>query len=165
MARTRDGRQRIETRTETEGAELVFQVPKHITVGVDGSEPARLALEWAVGVAASTGASLKVLHADKPYGEARRLGMYEQFAERAQEILDKAVQKARELEPELRVEGEFREETPVDALLGASGSTDLLVLGSRGLGGFKGLLLGSVSMQVAQHARCNVTIVRQPGDS
>lgn len=151
--------ERIE-RIEIEGAELVFQVPKHITVGVDGSEPARLALEWAIGVAAATGARLKILHADKPYGEARRLGMYEQFASKAQETLDKAVQRAHELEPELEVEGEFQEESPVDALLGASGGTDLLVLGSRGLGGFKGLLLGSVSTQVAQHARCNVTIVR-----
>ena len=143
----------------------MFQVPKHITVGVDGSEPARMALEWAVGVAASTGARLKVLHADKPFGEARRLGMYEQFASRAQEILDKAVEKVHELEPELEVEGEFQEESPVDALLAASGSTDLLVLGSRGLGGFKGLLLGSVSTQVAQHARCNVTIVRPHEES
>jgi nucleotide-binding universal stress UspA family protein len=52
------------------------------------------------------------------------------------------------------------ERTPAKALIEASDGADLLVVGSRGLGGFKGLLLGSVSQQCSHHARCPVTIVR-----
>ncbi len=51
---------------------------------------------------------------------------------------------------------------PAEALLAAAQDSELLVVGSRGLGGFKGLLLGSVSQQVAHHAPCPVVIVRTP---
>ena len=51
---------------------------------------------------------------------------------------------------------------PARALLAAANGAWLVVVGSRGLGGFKGLLLGSVSNQVAQHAPCPVLIVREP---
>ena len=50
--------------------------------------------------------------------------------------------------------------TPASALIAASAAADLLVVGSRGLGGFRGLLLGSVSQQCAYHAGCPVVIVR-----
>jgi nucleotide-binding universal stress UspA family protein len=54
------------------------------------------------------------------------------------------------------------EKAPVPALLDEASAEDLLVVGSRGRGGFSGLLLGSVSQQVAQHATCPVVIVRPP---
>ncbi len=56
----------------------------------------------------------------------------------------------------------LREGHPVDVLVAESGRADLLVVGSRGLGGFKGLLLGSVSQQCAQHSRCPVVVVPHP---
>jgi nucleotide-binding universal stress UspA family protein len=59
---------------------------------------------------------------------------------------------------ELQVENDL----PARALLHAAEGAWLLVVGSRGLGGFKGLLLGSVSQQVAHHARCPVLIVPDP---
>ena len=52
------------------------------------------------------------------------------------------------------------EEDPAPALLAAARGADLLVLGSRGHGGFADLLLGSVSLQCAHHASCPVVIVR-----
>ena len=51
------------------------------------------------------------------------------------------------------------EGSPAEILIEASRDADLLVVGSRGLGGFKGLLLGSVSQQCSQHARCPIVIV------
>lgn len=54
------------------------------------------------------------------------------------------------------------EKAPVPALLDEASPDDILVVGSRGRGGFAGLLLGSVSQQVAQHATCPVVIVRPP---
>jgi nucleotide-binding universal stress UspA family protein len=56
------------------------------------------------------------------------------------------------------------EKAPVPALLDEASTDDLLVVGSRGRGGFSGLLLGSVSQQVAQHATCPVVIVRPPDE-
>jgi nucleotide-binding universal stress UspA family protein len=52
------------------------------------------------------------------------------------------------------------ERSPASVLIEASDGADLLVVGSRGRGGFKGLLLGSVGQQCSYHARCPVTIVR-----
>lgn len=54
------------------------------------------------------------------------------------------------------------EAPPTSALLDAAGDADLVVVGSRGLGGFKSLLLGSVSHQIVQHAPCPVVIHRAP---
>jgi nucleotide-binding universal stress UspA family protein len=140
----------------------VFEVPKKITVGVDGSETAGLALEWAAGMAKTTGARLHILHAGKPHHEAVRMGFYGQFTEKARQAVEEAVAQARQLEPGIEVDGEFQEANPVDALLEASKQTDLLVVGSRGLGGFKGLLLGSVSQHIVEHAQCSVAIIRPP---
>lgn len=54
-------------------------------------------------------------------------------------------------------------EAPAEALHNACGPNDVLVVGARGFGGFKGLLLGSVSLQTVQHAPCPVVIVRPHG--
>lgn len=56
------------------------------------------------------------------------------------------------------------EQAPVPALLGQCEADDVLVVGSRGRGGFAGLLLGSVSQQLAQHSTCPVVIVRPPSE-
>ena len=62
----------------------------------------------------------------------------------------------------LEVHRVVRQGQPADVLVLEAGEDDLLVVGSRGLGGFRGLLLGSVSQQCTQHARCPVTVVPHP---
>ncbi|HUP33419.1 MAG TPA: universal stress protein, partial [Gaiellaceae bacterium] len=64
-------------------------------------------------------------------------------------------------DPGIEVERRVVPEPPVEALLDAAAGADLLVVGSRGRGGFTGLLLGSVGQQVAHHAPCPVVIVRR----
>jgi nucleotide-binding universal stress UspA family protein len=76
------------------------------------------------------------------------------------EIVDKALSEAGAAAEPVEIERSVVEGPPTAALLGAVTEDDLLVVGSRGRGGFAGLLLGSVSEQVAQHAPCPVVIVR-----
>ena len=75
-------------------------------------------------------------------------------------ILERLTSEATEGQPGLQVVGVSVEGAPAEELITAAGEADLLVVGSRGEGGFKGLLLGSVSHQCALHARCPIVIVR-----
>ena len=153
-----------------------------IVVGVDGSAGAAQALEWAVAEAGLRNASLHVVHAwmvplidaipDAWVIEAPTMGptdeeVYEHLSAAARKVLDEALDQARALEPEPEVVGELTEMRAAPALIAAAGDADLLVVGSRGRGGFKGLLLGSVSAQCVHHAPCPVVIVpgsvREPG--
>jgi nucleotide-binding universal stress UspA family protein len=136
-----------------------------IVVGVDGSDGSRRALRWAADEAAARGDDLTLVYVwDRPQAYAPLgLGAYpidaEPIQEAAQSVLDGFVEEARELAPDVPVKGLLVEGPPAGALLDAARSADLLVVGSRGLGGFRSLLLGSVSHQVVQHAPCPVVIV------
>lgn len=137
-----------------------------IVVGVDGSPTARQALRWAVAEATLRGAPLRVVHAwELAYGEGEIAILASQPAraplERAAHaVLDGAL---REVDVTgIDVERVVGEGPPARALLDAARGAELLVVGSRGHGGFAGLLLGSVSQQCAQHALCPVVIVRHP---
>ena len=68
----------------------------------------------------------------------------------------------RKLQPSLEVEALAEEGQPADVLLEQGADAGLIVVGRRGLGGFKSLLLGSVSQQVVHHAACPVVVVNQP---
>ena len=133
-----------------------------VMVGVDGSAPARAALEFAVGEARLREAVVVAVMAVQlpdyawidPYGV--RLPE-EDTPQRAREKLDRML---------ASVDTEGLELDPVvtavpapQALVDRSADCDLLVVGSRGRGGFRGLVLGSVSMQCVLHAHCPVTVV------
>jgi nucleotide-binding universal stress UspA family protein len=136
-----------------------------IVVGVDGSDGSRRALRWAAAEATVRGDDLTLVHVwERPQAYAPLgLGAYpvdpEPIQEAAQSLLDGLVQEATTLAPEAAVRGLLVEGAPAEALLEAAGPADLLVVGSRGLGGFRSLLLGSISQQVAHHAPCPVVIV------
>lgn len=142
-----------------------------LVVGVDGSETATLAVRWAAREARLRGAKLELVSAwEIPinglgfgYGLAAISDEVLKGLERnAEEILATAVEEARKECPDIELETRTVRGQAADVLVGASGDADLLVVGSRGMGGFRELLLGSVSQQCAHHAVCPVVIVRHP---
>jgi nucleotide-binding universal stress UspA family protein len=91
-----------------------------------------------------------------------RISVNTTLREAAQHILAEATGRAYALDPDLDVSTELSEDTAAAALVAASDEAAAVVVGSRGLGGFHGLLVGSVSAQVATHARSPVVVVRSP---
>jgi nucleotide-binding universal stress UspA family protein len=136
---------------------------RRVVVGVDGSEGARAALQWAVAEADQWGVPLVAVWAwefsplivatDAPV-KLQELGAA--VEEQLREVLEEELGETRAAAVEMRPV----EDAPVRALIDAAEPGDLLVVGSRGYGGIKGALLGSVSRQVVQHAGCPVTVVR-----
>ena len=138
-----------------------------IVVGVDGSAASIAALRWALDEARLRGVQLVAVHA---YGiplvsttsQALRLLETDFAAYRAagEHLLEQAVSDAGGSTRDVDVVRSVVEAPPAPALLEAAEGADLLVVGSRGHGGFVGLLLGSVSEQLAHHSPCPVVIVR-----
>ncbi|HEY7667296.1 MAG TPA: universal stress protein [Actinomycetota bacterium] len=140
-----------------------------LVVGVDGSQTATLAVRWAAREATLRGASLELVSAwEIPvtgvgfgYGFAPIPDeMIKGLEQGAEELLAEAAEAARTEAPEIQIETRVVEGPAASALLEASKDADMLVVGSRGMGGFRELLLGSVSAQCAHHASCPVVIVR-----
>lgn len=133
-----------------------------VTVGVDASEGSIRALRWALREARLRGARLRAVLAwsylDQPKGSFDPA--YGEDDARGQ--LDEALALVAGGADDVEIDPVLVNDLPARALLAAARDADLLVVGSRGLGGFKGLLLGSVSQQVVQHAPCPVVVV--PGD-
>ena len=140
-----------------------------IIVGVDGSGHSELALEWAMKEAALRHAPLTVLTVRQAVRD--NLGLVANEAGDP-ELIEKArVAAQAETDKVLGALGESRPESvtvkavkgfPVEELINAGKDADMIVLGSRGAGGFDRLTMGSVSNQVAHHGPCPVVIVR-PG--
>jgi nucleotide-binding universal stress UspA family protein len=145
-----------------------------IIVGVDDSEESRGALRWALDEGRIHRSPVVAIHAWRPPlmppvmdvtpvpaampGDLTAL--IETVREAAQALVERVVREEGGDDPGVDVRPLAVEDEPANALLDAARGADLLVVGSRGLGGFKGLLLGSVSHQVAQHAPCPVVIHR-----
>lgn len=139
-----------------------------IVVGVDGSEQSQRALEWAAREAALRQAPLTVLTVHQVVQSAWTGNPVVSPEDRPEEA--KARQAAEEATNEVIGKlGDARPASvtvravsglPARELVDASQDADLLVVGSRGGGGFRGLLAGSVSMQVVNHAECPVVVIR-----
>ncbi|MCQ0021627.1 universal stress protein [Streptomyces somaliensis DSM 40738] len=134
-----------------------------ITVGVDGSPESLAAAAWAAREAALRGLPLRLVHAwlwqplDIPVEQER-----EAEARRAQGVLDGAEAQVRRLHPDVPVVSRLVADTPVPALVEAGGTSEMLVVGSRGRGALLGFLLGSYGQQVIATATCPVVAVRAP---
>jgi nucleotide-binding universal stress UspA family protein len=134
-----------------------------IVVGTDGSPHAERAVEWAAAEAARRARPLHVLHAVPPWDPGLTLTpdpwAAETLAEAGERILGHAVELAvKTADVEVTTEQVYA--TPVAALRERAGEAAEVVVGHRGLGGFKGLLLGSTSLKLAGRTPCPVVIVR-----
>jgi nucleotide-binding universal stress UspA family protein len=141
-----------------------------IVVGVDGSPESREALRWALDEARLRDATVRAVHAwGNPYLLTPGFGPAEDFQlpalhEGAEKLLSSAVAEVAGEKPDVEIEEVAAEGPAGSVLMEQAKGADLLVVGSRGHGGFVGLLLGSVSQQCAQHAPCPVLIVRGKTD-
>ncbi|WP_229819889.1 universal stress protein [Streptomyces abikoensis] len=130
-------------------------------MGVDGSDESLSAVTWAACEAVTRGTALRILHALewRTSNQQFSAGAPAQ-QEWARSRIEEARQELAAARPGLRVDAEEVDELPAKALLDAAREAELLVLGSRGLGGFEGWLLGSVSLAVIAHAAVPVVLVR-----
>lgn len=142
---------------------------EHIVVGVDGSDISRNALNWAYEEAAHHGASLTVVTAwhppalpmTPPYGNLPPEDYGDQPRKEALELLERFTSELVPKDPGVDVRTSVEEgKNPSRVLIERSKEADLLVVGSRGHGGFAGMLLGSVSQHLVAHAECPVVVVR-----
>ncbi len=140
---------------------------RRILVGVDGSEGSRKALEWAGDVAIQHNCELLVLTSwiptPPPADQLSGTISVSAAATGRDEVAERLTVMIHEVlggDPPIRVLPIVQEGNAAKLLIDQSENADLLVVGSRGYGGFIGLLLGSVSQHVAAHARCPVVVVR-----
>lgn len=133
-------------------------------VGVDGSDSGSRALRWAVAEASLRKVSLMILHvvpAVRNLTGGTGHEHYEQVDAEAKATLESVVAGVPEVNALENVTRVVSPGNPAEVLIEHSRGAALLVVGSRGIGGFRGLVLGSVSQQCTQHAHCPVVVVRQ----
>ncbi len=139
-------------------------MPEQIIVGVDGSAAAREAFHWAAREAILRDATLTAVHAwDTPWaywnGPAVPAVALPDVEKAQEALLGEEIEAVLAEHPATRIEAKIVNDLPARALLESAKDADLVVVGSRGRGGFSGLLLGSVSQQVVHHSPCPVVVV------
>jgi nucleotide-binding universal stress UspA family protein len=151
-----------------------------VVVGVDGSPGAGEALRWALAEARLRKVPLRAVHAwaysnagatSGGFGDLGFIGPFDStsadagdLGRAAEETLETAISAAVGEATDVEIERQVVEGQAAAVLTSAAAPGDLLVVGSRGHGGFAGLLLGSVSQQCVHHAQCTVVVVRSSKD-
>lgn len=139
-----------------------------IVVGIDGSPEAERALDWALAEAGFRDLPLTLVMCVYPEHVSSWIGAYpaespdydlDQMESAARATVEKLMT-AREPLPSVEYTVQVELGHPADALLRYAADAEHVVVGSRGLGGFQRLLLGSVSTAMVHHAPCPVTVVR-----
>ncbi len=150
-----------------------------VVVGVDGSAGAREALRWALAEGRLRNSPVRAVHAwtfgyiggsveGYPYwggslGSYTSLGVdLSDLHLAAEDVLERALADVADETEGVEIERQVVQGAAAEVLVGAVTPDDLLVVGSRGHGGFVGLLLGSVSQQCVHHAPCPVVVVHAP---
>jgi len=143
-------------------------VQPRIVVGIDGSESSASALRWAVRQAGLTGAAVDAVIAWH-YPDLAASGLAfgateptEGFRESAEKVVTDAISSTLDPASDVPVHARVGQGHAAQVLLDAAAGASLLVVGSRGHGGFAEALLGSVSQHCVQHALCPVVVVRGP---
>lgn len=143
---------------------MAAEMAQTVVVGVDGSEGAQRALRFAIDEAVAHNWRVMLVHgvdvglsAADPYGGGAVL---EQLQQAGRTALDAAA--AEVVKAGLEASTKLEVGSPAYALIDASKGAAMLVVGSRGHGGFMGLLLGSVSSACVHHAHCPIVVVPKP---
>lgn len=138
-----------------------------VVVAVDGSAASDEAVRWAANTAAKRGIPLRLaasytmpqfLYAE---GMVPPQEIYDELQRETMTTIDKARDIALQVAPDLRIGHAVAEGSAIDMLLEMSRDSTMIVMGSRGLGGLSGMVLGSVSSAVVSHAHCPVVVVRE----
>jgi len=151
------------------------RIPPAVVVGVDGSDGAKEALRWALAEARLRKAPLRIVHAwtyaymGVAVGGFGYMGGFgpnsvievenTDLQRAAEELVDHLIGAVAGDVKDVEIERQVIDGSAAEVLVGAVDAGDLLVVGSRGHGGFSGLLLGSVSQQCVHHAPCPVVVV------
>ncbi len=139
---------------------------RRIVVGVDGSPSSMAALRWAILQAELTGCTVEAVTAwrlPSRYGFAAVTDRARDFEGDARKILADALNEVNSVEPDVIIRSSVVEGHPAEVLVRAARRADMLVVGSRGHGGFTGALLGSVSQYCVHPAPCPVLVIRGTG--
>ena len=137
-----------------------------VVVGVDGSESALHAVRWAAEEARRRNAPLRLVHVSflAPVRHPRQIAPPPDYSaallDQGRHWLDDAIEAARRTVPGIEIVTDLRAGIVADVLIGESSSARLLVLGSRGLGGFSSLLIGSVAIALSAHGHCPIVVIR-----
>lgn len=138
-----------------------------VVVAVDGSDASKVAVRWAAHTAmkrniplrlASSYAMPQFLYAE---GMVPPQEIFDDLQAETMEKIEEAREIAYEVAPEIRIGHTIAEGSPIDMLLEMSKDSTMIVMGSRGLGGLSGMVMGSVSAAVVSHAECPVVVVRE----
>lgn len=145
---------------------------RRIVVGVDGSPGSELALAWALEEATEHDATIEAVtvcgYPDLVGVPGARFSAepLERTVARARKLLDRVIDDVAASHPNTQIRPVVLPgNNPAHQLLTAAAGADLLVVGSRGLGGFRGLVLGSVSQQCISHAVCPTIVIPTPTQS
>lgn len=139
-----------------------------VVVGIDDAGSSADAVDWASAEAATRGCPLHIVHAfhlpmpADPYGIIPPIDSLVSARAGAEAILEEAVARARAVASDVEVTPSLLLASPARALVDEGRRAGLLVLGSRGLCGLRGLLARSVSVQVSAHAPCPVVVIGPP---
>ncbi|WLP87951.1 universal stress protein [Corynebacterium stationis] len=138
-----------------------------VVVAVDGSEASKNAVLWAANTATKRGIPLRIassytmpqfLYAE---GMVPPKELYEDLQNETAARIEEARVIAHEAFPDLKIGHTIAEGSPIDMLLELSHDVTMIVMGSRGMGGLSGMVMGSVSANVVSHAHCPVVVVRE----
>ena len=138
-----------------------------IVCAVDGSDASKTAAKWAANTAVKRGIPLRLVSSYSmpqfPYAEGMvpPQELYEDLEAETLEKIEEAKKVAVDFVPDVDVSHQIEEGSPIDMLLDLSEQCTMIVMGSRGLGGLSGMVMGSVSAAVVSHASCPVVVVRE----
>ena len=141
---------------------------KAVVVGLDRSDPALAAVQYAAELASSRRLPLRLLHAFEPMNYAVHplnsgsVNMEGVLRKSAQRLIDDTIDVLATVHPNLQVDAVLEAGSAAELLLTESERAEVIVLGSRGVGGFADLMVGSTTLHVASHAKCPVIAVPAP---